>query len=177
MSVISKDLASQIAYKLTVGSKQKVDAAHADYMEAVTELYEQQIPQDVKDCFSKNPDWFYTRGIVSFEGFGFRWENVSTKRGVIANSGTSAHLKLTGKSAEKLTAIKRKWEKEKANYEELKEETKNALLALKTYNNIRKELPLASPLLPPPMSNALVCNFDSLKKRLTKQPEVVKVEA
>jgi len=171
MSRISNETAKQIAIKLTEKSRIAAEKLHVEYRELVTELYEEETPQEVKALFKKLPDWFYTRGYVNFNGHGFGWEQVSTTRQIICNGGTNANLHLTSKIADKITTSKRKWDKAKKNYEDLKDETKQALLALKTTNNIRKEIPLAAPMLPPPMSNALVCNFDSLKKKLSHQPE------
>ena len=175
MSVISKDLARQIATKLTEKSRIAKDELHKEYRQLVTDLYKEQVPDDVSKCFKNNPDWFYTQSSIRLDGHGFDWEYVATMGGnVIANGGSNAFLKLTSKTADKITNSKRKWEKAKDSYELLKDETVQALLALKTFANIRKELPEASPMLPPPMSNALVCNFDSLKKKLNKQPEILK---
>lgn len=174
MSVISKDLAGRIATKLTEKSRVASDSLHVEFRELVTKLYEDQTPQEVKECFENNSDWFYTRSQVVLDGSGFRWDRISTTRAVIANSGSDCHLRMTAKGSDKLTAAKRKWEKAKKEYEDLKSETAQALLTLKTYNNIRKELPDAASMLPPPLSNALIVNFDSLQKKLSKQPEIKK---
>lgn len=172
MSKISNELAKQIAIKLTEKSRIVADKFHVEYRELVTELYEEQTPQEVKAALKKFPDWIYTSGSVKLNGNGFNFEWVSTTRNIVSNGNNL--LNLTSKIADKITAAKRKWEKAKKQYECLKDETKQALLALKTTNNIRKEIPIAAPMLPPPMSNALVCNFDSLKRRLINQPEVKK---
>jgi hypothetical protein len=174
MSVISKDLARKIAIKLTEKTSILVDNLKVSYQEFVTTEYEKQIPDEVKKCFQKHPDWFNCTSYIYFRGNGFNHENITGTRRVICNSTTSAHLTLTSIIADKIMSIKRKHESEKDKYENLLEETTQALLALKTYNNIRKELPQAIPYLPPPMSNALICNFDSLKNKLNKQPEVKK---
>jgi len=172
MSRISNDLAGQIAVKLTEKSRIAVKKLHEEYQAIATELYEDQIPNEVKEVFKKHPDWFYTRQSLYFTGQGFNYERVIPTRHIICNNGTDAHLKLTGAIASKLMTAKRKWEKAEKEYKLLKDESKQALLTLKTFNNIRKELPEAAPMLPPPMSNALVVNFNSLKSRLNKQPEV-----
>ena len=174
MSVISKDLARQISVKLTEKSRLAADALHTEYREMVTFLYEEFTPKEVKDCFKKNADWFYTRSSVSFNGHGFQWESVTTTRPVICNSQNNANLEITAKSASLLTTLKRKWQKAKDEHKQLQRETETALLNLGTHARIKENFPLAAPMLPPPMSNALVCNFDNLTKRLQKQPEVKK---
>lgn len=174
MSRISNDLAGQIAQKLTEKSRLAAEKLHVEYRELVTVFYESQTPDAVKKCFKDNYEWFSTRSSVNLDGHGFRWNQVSTTRPIICNNDSSANLKLTAKIADQITASKRKWEKAKEKYENLKTEAKQALLTLKTFNNIRKELPEAAPMLPPPMSNALVVNFSSLKKQLAAQPEIKK---
>lgn len=141
-----------------------------------TQFYEEQTPKDVKDLFKKYPVWFYTRTQIQCNGHGFNWEYITTTRPIICNGVSNATLTLTSKISDKLTSAKRKWEKAKDKYSKLKDEAKQALLTLKTFNNIRKELPEAAPMLPPPMSNALVVNFTSLKSRLNNQPDVKEKE-
>lgn len=174
MSRISKELASQIAYKLTEKSRLAADKLHSELREQITELYEEQTPSEVKTVYKKHPEWFYTRSEILLDGHGFNHQYYSPTRKVIANGqrNGNAILRLTTKSADQLFKLKTKWERATSKYKELKQEAESALLALKTFNNIRKELPEAAPMLPPPMSNALVVNFDSLKKKLNQQPTV-----
>jgi hypothetical protein len=169
---ISQELAKQISFKLTEKSKSHVEALKKEYYKLAQHYYEAQIPDDIKNAFKKHPEWFYTRQIIEFSGHGFNWENIKADAPVICNDGTSAHLKLNEKSSSKLSTAKNKYKKAEEQYDSLRTETEQALLTLKTYKNIREELPEAAPYLPPPISNALVVNFDSLKKRLDKQKEI-----
>jgi hypothetical protein len=171
MSRISKDLAEQIAFKLTEKSREAVEKLHIEFREQATALWESIVPPAVQECFKAHPDWFETRSAIKLNEHGFRFDYITTTRPIIER-GASNILTLTRKTADPLFRAKTKWEKEKKKYEDLKDESMSALLALKTYNNIRKELPEAAPYLPPPMSNALVVNFDSLKKKLNQQPTV-----
>lgn len=166
---ISKDLAGQIAYKLTEKTRIAMDAVKKEYGLLATEMYEATIPEAIKAAHKKHPEWFYSRGTMHFSGHGFNFERVTTERQVICNSGTDANLTLTAKTATTLMAAKRKYEKAEAEYKALKKETETAFINLGTYARIREHIPAAAPMLPPPMSNALVCNFDSLNKRLEKQ--------
>ena len=172
MSRISKDLAHQIAIKLTEKSRLAAELINDEYRLLVTEIYEEKTPQEVKDCFKKHSEWFYTRQYIDINGHGFRWSQVKAPRTVICNSGTSANLELTAKSSAAITTLKRKYEKAIEDHKQLRLETETAILNLGTHARIKENFPLAAPMLPPPMSNALVCNFDSLTKRLQKQPEV-----
>lgn len=103
---ISKDLAGQIAFKLTENSRLAAEVINKEYQELVTLAYESQTPQLVKDCFKKHPEWHYTRQTLCFSGHGFNYERVSTTRPIICNAGTDASLALTAKSAEILLKAK-----------------------------------------------------------------------
>lgn len=168
MSVISKDLAGQIAIKLTSKSSEYKEGLYEDFRNLAVLAYRESIPDEVMAMFKKYPDYIETTEGVRLDGNGFSREYVS----MIGQLPGTGNFKLSVKWAEKITTAKRKYEDAKKKYGELRRETESALLALKTINNIRKELPAAAPFLPPPISNALVCNFDSLKKKLQKQPEV-----
>lgn len=171
MSRISKELAKQVSIKLTEKSRMAADELHTVYREIATSMYEDQTPKEVKDCFKKNAEWFYTRSSISLDGHGFRWESISATRPVICNNNQNATLELNSKNSTVLINAKRKWEKAKDEYKKLQKETETAIINLGTHARIKENFPLAEPMLPPPMSNALVCNFDSLTKRLQKQPE------
>ena len=173
MSRISQELAQSIAYKLTEKSRIACDKLHVYFREFVTCLYEEQTPEEVKKCLKNHPDWIQTNSTIRLDGHGFRWEYVTSTRPVIQTDKDNK-LEMTAKVADKISSLKNKWEKSKKVYEELKAEAKQALLSLRTFNNIRKELPQAAPMLPPPISNALVVNFNSLKNRLNKQDDFKK---
>ena len=168
MSVISKDLANKISFRLTEKSKAVTDSLYENFRLLVVEAYKDTIPGEVMSLFKKLPEYIETTDIVRIEGSGFSRQWVSIN-GQLPGDG---NFKFTGKVAEKLMSAKRKHEDSQKKYNELRRETESALLALKTHANIRKELPAAIPFLPPPMSNALVCNFQSLNKKLNKQPEI-----
>lgn len=176
MPIISQDLANQIAFKLTEKSRIAADNLHVVFRELATKIYEDQTPQEIKNTFKKFPDWFEIRTQVVLNSHGFNWECVSTTRPVITNAYGKCHIKLTQALADKLSAAQSKWQKAKGKYEQLKKETKLALLALKTHKNIKEEFPEAAPMLPPPMSNALVVNFDSLKRKLRIQSDEKEVK-
>jgi hypothetical protein len=164
-------LATQVAFKLTEKSKIAADNFKKEYEKLVTELYEAQTPQLVKDAYAKHREWFYRRSCVLFSGHGFQWEQANTQYPIICNNGTSASLQLTDKIAEKIMKAKRKYDKANDEYKQLKSETENALLALKSFKNIKQHFPDAVNFLPAETSTALVVNFDSLKDKLNRQPE------
>jgi hypothetical protein len=171
---ISQTTAEQISYKLTEKSRIAADELHKEFRELITVLYEEETPEAIKKAFSEYPDWFYTRSNIEFTGHGFRWESIAPTRPVICNKDNHAHLTLTAKISEKISKAKTRYDKANQEYKALRKETETALLNLRTSNNIKENIPAAIPFLPPPMSNALVVNVDSLNKKLNRQPEVKK---
>lgn len=169
MSRLSKQIAGQIAEKMTQQSLKNVGGLKKDFQDAVLEAYESQIPDDVRVCFKKHYEWFYTTSSVKLEGYGFSWEYVSVGKAVICNANSNANLKLTSKIAEGLKKLQNKWQDAKEKHDLLLSETEQALLTCGTHARIRENLPEATPFLPPPLSNALVVNFDSLRKNLKNQ--------
>ncbi len=159
---------------MTEKSKKYADNLLSEYAKLVTETYECQIPDEVKRCFKNHCDYIATSSSAFLDGHGFNHEIVSMRKQVPTKNGHSAKVSLTAIIADKLIKAKRKYEKAKEDYKALVQETESALSALKTSKNIRENLPEAIPFLPPPMSNSLVVNFNSLQKRLNKQPDVLK---
>ena len=171
MSRISQDLASQIATKLTKKSFDAVSELRKEFENVVLGAYQSQIPDEVTACFGKHSDWFSTTSTVKLDGHGFKWEWVSVHEPVLCNSGREALMKMNATLADRLTKSKRKWEKAKEEAEKLKREATTALINLRTYKNIREAIPEAAPFLPPPITNAIAVNVNSLNKKLAAQPE------
>lgn len=174
MSRISQDLARQIAHKLVKKSDEVVTLLRKEYEEMVLVGYQNQTPAEVKKCFKSHPEWFYTKNTVKLHGHGFNWEWVNTGEYVICNKGSECFLELTDALATRLSKAKSKWEKAKNERDKLIKETEHALINLRTYKNIREAMPAAAPFLPPPITNAIMVNVDSLNKKLAHQPEVKK---
>lgn len=164
----------QIAAKMTEKSKKYVDSLEKELKELVTGIYESQIPEEIRKVFKSHSEYIETTGSVVLDGHGFNRENVSMTKQLPATSNYNQKLKLTAAISDRIMAVKRKKDKAKEDFRTLLSETEAALTALRTYKNIRENLPEAAQYLPPPMSNALVVSFDSLQKRLRKQPEILK---
>ena len=174
MGQLSKLVIEQIAEKMTEKSKKYSDLMEKELSELVTEIYESQIPNEVMKIFKTHSEYLETCQAVYLDGHGFSRETIRMNKSLPATSSYHQKLSLTAAIADRIIRAKRKFEKAKEDYKTLEQETKSALFSLKTHKNVRENLPEAAPYLPPPMSNALVVSFDSLQKRLRKQPEIKK---
>lgn len=172
MSRISKDLAWDLARKLTSGSESAIELLRAEFEEAVTCAYEAQIPDDIKELSKRHPDWFQHVEDIRLDSSGFASTYVNLTRPVIAFHGKGQFPGLNNSISAPLVKMNHKIMNADKKYKTLKRETQQALLALKTHANIIKHFPNAAPLLPRQMSLSLVVNFDSLKRRLNQQPEI-----
>jgi len=171
MSRISQELAKNIAKKLTEKTLSNVNLLKKQYCDFVTKCYVNQMPKDVFDAYNKNPQWFYTRRCIDFKGHGFNYESVSSEP-VVSNCSGDAILELTPKLAADIMKLKRIKDKASDDYKTLLSETEQALLSCRTFKNIEENIPAAKPFLPPPTSNALMVNFDSINRKINNQPEL-----
>lgn len=172
MAVLSKMVVEQIAKKMTEKSKKYVESVEKELEKLVTEIYMEQVPADVMRVFKTNCEYIETTQTLYLNGHGFNRESIKMSKQLPAKSSYSQPLPLNAAIADRIMKVKRKKEKAVEDYKTLVSETESALYALKTAKNIRENLPEAVPYLPPPMSNALVVNFNSLQKKLNKQPDI-----
>ena len=174
MGQLSKQVIEQIAVKMTEKSKKYAEAMEKELKEVVTEIYQDQVPAEVMKVFKTHCEYIETAQSLYLDGHGFNRENLTMTKQLPATSSYSQKLKLTAPIADRILKAKRKYDQAKKDYKSLVEEIENALFALKTHKNVRENLPEAAVYLPPPMSNALVVSFDSLQKKIRKQPEISK---
>lgn len=174
MAVLSKMVIESIASKMTEKSRKHVDALKKEYQELVTQIYEQQIPEEIKKIFKTHSEYIRTTTSVYMNGYGLSGEHCSLTKSLPSVAQYNTDMKLTAVITDKIVKAQIKWEKAQKEYKTLVNETESALYALKTSKNIRENLPEAIPYLPPPMSNSLVVNFASLQKKLNKQPDIKK---
>lgn len=172
MAVLSKTVIESIAEKMTEKSRKYADSVNNELKELVTAIYEDQLPAAVKNLFKTHSEYLETTQSVFLDGNGFNREVITMTKRLPSTTSYNQKLSLTAAIADKIMKAKRKKEKADEDYRQLVQETGSALYALKTYKNIKENLPEAIPFLPPPMSNALVVNFAGLQKKLGKQPQI-----
>jgi len=109
---------------------------------------------------------------INFDGHGFNREYVSLDKKVVANveGYAQALLELTPKTSAALRKAKDKWDDAKKKAKDLKEETRRALINLRTTKEVEKSLPIAIPFLKAnqPTYAVPAVNLTSLKNRLEK---------
>jgi hypothetical protein len=170
---ISKELALTIGRALSEKSKKKADNLLINYRNLVYCYYMQQVPKTILKAYASSPEWFDTGVTIYFSGFGFNHENVSVDKKVIRNEyGSTCKLILTQEIAETLKRAQIAHKKAKEDYENLKQEIVNALLALGTTKRISEKFPDAIKYLPTSASGvclALIPDLDKLSNKIKNQ--------
>lgn len=163
---MSKDVAHQIAIKLTEKKQKAVDKLKKEYELFVTNEYWKQTPRSVKLAFKKFPEYFRTDSSVVLNGHGFNWEYVSTTKRVIEKKDGRSFLTLTPELSSECMKLMRAWQKEQEAIKLLKGEIETALFGLRSVTQIQKHLPEAIPYLPKETSMELMINLDDLRTKI-----------
>jgi len=173
MSRISKEVAKNIATKMTSKSYELFQKLEKDFKDTVRSEYLKQVPEQVLTLFKTHSGYVETSTQVFLNGKGFNNMYVSISPCAPAERSYPP-LEMTVKVADKLIAMKRKYEDAKAKHNSLKNEVEGTLISLGTHARIRESLPEAAEFLPPPMSNALIVDVTGLQKRLKAQTKIEK---
>lgn len=163
---ISKQNSEIIAKQLMQKKKEKVNALLLEYQQGATDEYIKQTPKEVLEMSVKHPEYFALTNYVAVSGHGFRWEQIKTVKPVIKKGFNEPTLILNDKISDKLTKLKRKHQSAKDQYDQLLSEIETALLNLRTYANIEKNIPEAAPFLPKGETMALAINFDDIRSKI-----------
>jgi len=163
-------LANKIARKMTLVTAENVTRLKSEYQNAVTDSYMATIPKAVMEVFEKSPNYFNSCYSIKLIGNGWNYETVSSVGHIPSDDGGYPNFEPTKKISDSLKKMKHAHEDAKLAYEKLLSDTENALLSLRTFARIKENFPEAEKYLPPPMSNAVMINLDSIQDRLKKQP-------
>lgn len=173
MSRISKDVAKQIATKMTAKSFELYQKLEKAFKDEVRTEYIKQIPVPVLGLFKTHSQYIETSTQIQVNGKGFNRMYVTISP-CAPSEGSYPSLEMTVKVAEKLISMKNKYEAAKVKHYSLKTDVESTLMALGTHARIRESLPEAAEFLPPPMSNALIVDVAGLQKRIKSQQSISK---
>lgn len=169
MSRITQALAEDIAKALTKHLRQQYEESHQKFKDKVREYYMASIPSEVIDFQKHLPAFIATTSTVYFDGNGFsnEFENVNPSVPTKAGGGYT-RISLSKEQGKVLQKMQNEYERQMDFWKFTKEETYNALLALRTYKNITDKFPEAAALLPPvAASTALIPNLEKLRQKIS----------
>jgi len=163
---MNKNLATQIAFKLTDKKQKEVDRLNNETKKYLTDMYLATIPKEITNAFKKNSEYFNTSNTVRLDGNGFRWENFTLLQYCICNSNNNCFLKVDPVVYAKVKELNNKYQDAKNKLNSLRSEIETALNGLKTFSQIQKHLPEAIPYLPKSTTMELMVNFEVLRKNI-----------
>lgn len=168
---MSKQLAYDIARKLTEKLRNKIDKLETELGRFVKAEYEKQIPKQIKKLAITHPGWIEWTDEVRLHGHGFNYKKInfclrSAEKELPRPIREEAELVLTDELADE---IKKRENvigdlvKKKAV---LLIEIQAALLGLSTFARIQEKFPEAVKFIPISTSRAIAVNMDSLRDKI-----------
>ncbi len=165
MSIISKDLARQIAKKLTQKKYDALTKTKKELSDYAYEIAKSTIKKDVFDFYLKNKMYFKTSTSITFVGPGLNHENVHINE--IPSNGSWNVTKLASdKEAKSIVEFLNSIKTQKKQINELFLEIESALLGLKTYARITENFKEASKYLPIKENKEISINVSQIIKKL-----------
>jgi len=164
---ISQTLANQIALKMVKEKRSIQSELQVKYREYFTGVAEKKVPKDVMEFFKKHSEYVKTTSSMRVDGKGFNRLDVHLTRAIPSVSPNCyyEHVDLTETEAEKGKKLHQEWLKMKDNNDALEVEIETALINLRTYANVQKELPEAAIHLPE-QGLTVIVNTADLRKKL-----------
>lgn len=163
MSRITKQIAENVAIKLTEKQAKEIKDLQSELKDKFTEIYLKTIPKEVLDLFKKHPDFMETRSSMQLQGNGFNYQYI----GLNASYPCKNHVFTPSPQDAKilLSQINDVYNK-KSELSKLKLEIETLVFGLRTYAKVKSEFPEAAPFLPKATSTALMVNISDLRKKL-----------
>jgi len=164
---ISQALAAQIATKMVQSKRAIQSELQKEYREYFTTVAEKKVPKDVMEFFKKHSEYVKTTSSMRVDGKGFNRLDVSLTRAIPSVSPNCyyEHVDLNESEATKGKKLHQDWLKMKENNDALESEIETALINLRTFANIQKELPEAGKHLPE-QGLTVIVNTTELRKKL-----------
>lgn len=163
MSRITKQIAENVAVKLTEKQALEIKELKVNLSDTFTSIYLNTIPKQVMELHLKYPEFIETRSSMQCQGNGFQWQSISLNRNLPAKNHVFSPEE---KDAKLLLKLLNEIDDKKSELSKLKHEIEVLVFRLKTYAKVNSEFPEANPFLPNSVSSALMVNISDLRKKL-----------
>lgn len=164
MARITKEIASEVAKKLTSKKTEEIKTLENELETKLEGFILKKIPKEVLDLFKKHPNYFNTTYSFRLSGNGLNYEYLQTKNS-IPYTGNNSFLPSI-EEAELLLSLNNKINDLKQKKSELFREIENLLYNLRTYSKVNSEFPEATPYLPNLITNKLSVNISDVRDKL-----------
>jgi hypothetical protein len=171
MSIISKDLAWDVAVAVCHKKCSQRDKANKEFKQAVADSYlHENVPLLVTEMYQKIPEFITHSRTLYLKGNGWNTVSVFLNTPIIVKAKTdniqSVYYYPSEKESKKLQKLFHVYEKLKKEYDDLLTETQNTLLTLKTYKRVQEQFPLAYKYLPVKAKTEVIVNISQLLQKI-----------
>jgi len=163
MSRITKEIAYQVAKKLTEEKQKEIDLLNKSMGELVYSVVLKTIPEEVITCYNKHKTYFDTNSSVRFNGNGFNFQYFNMPKSLPL---PDRMISPNDEDSKGILAQFNNIQNKDKELKLLRKEIEVALFNLRTYNQVEKEFPEAFPHLPKPPNTALIVNIKSIREKL-----------
>lgn len=164
--IISKQIATEIAKKLTQKKYDALEKIKKEISEKAYEIAKADVKKDIFEMYEKNKSFFKTSSAISFIGTGLNYESVTLPTPIPSTGGWNVRKQLNDKQASVFVSLFSKRDSLKKELRELFLEIENALLSLKSYLKITAQFPEAAKYLPIKENKELMINISAIVKKL-----------
>jgi len=164
MSRITKEIANEVARKLTTKKTEEIQKLDLLIQETLELFILKRVPKDVIEFQKTNPKFTYSTSSFRLIGNGFNHKYLNTKNDIPYNGNNIFEPKPD--EAKKLLEMINKKSDLKSNLNKLFSEIENLLYNLRTYNKVIIEFPEVEPFLPKTISNKLMVNVNDIRQQL-----------
>ena len=164
MSRITKDIAHEVARKLTSKKTEEINKIEKELQLKLEGFLLEKVPKEIMDLFKKHPNYFEKTSSFRISGNGFNYEYLQTKNSIPYCGNNS--FTPTAEQAKPLMELNNKITDLKKKKSELFREIQNLLYNLRTYSKVISEFPEAEPFLPKTITNKLIVNISDIRNQL-----------
>jgi hypothetical protein len=163
MSRITKEIAREVAEKLTAKKLKEIQNLDLKQKTILHEFITEKIPKDVMSVYLVRPNYFKTYSSFSVCGNGFDYKHLSTLNYLPFFGGS---FEPSQEQAKKLNEVLNEKDNLKVKYFKLVKEIETLLYSLRTYSKVNLEFPEATPFLPENICNKLMVNISDIRSEL-----------
>lgn len=165
MSVVTKEIAKEIAKILTAKKADKVEKMEKSFSNKVLAAYNKSLPQSIRAAFKSHPQYFRGGSYINLSGNGWSHRQVSLGDRVV-HPKDGAYWSPQAEVNQMLTKLDYEIQDAKKEIATLVTEIESALLSLRTYKRIEEKFPEAFKVIPEKVSTALIVNLDEVRAKL-----------
>lgn len=168
--VISKSSAREISRAIVNFHKMShFNALKEAFDDALITEYMKEVPESVRDFFSKFPHYCSTTYRISIQGNGWSYTDCSLSNNkVVPFNENNQVFYPNEEQGERLLKLYRLYTAENKNINELRSQIQTTLLELKSFKKIRENFPIAIPYLPSLEAQLIpIINLTDLVSKIT----------